>query len=143
MKRSGILVILCLALGAVPAGAQTQAPGISLLTQPGPAISGGSHLCLVAIHNVDHGGDVWFLLGDAGAGNVQLGSQNFAVPLTSPLVIHHQRVRGQFWYGRVHVPSDPSLVGWTPQMTAVLATGGLYAVAPLVPFGPIIEDSIQ
>ena len=144
MKRSWILVILCLALGAVRAGAQTQAPGVSLFTQPGPVVSGGNHPCLITLQNVAQGGDVWFLLGDPGAGTIVFYGHTFAVPLITPLMIHRQKVRGSFWYGRVRVPSHPSLIGWTPLMAAALVTAhGQFALSPLVPFGPIIEDSIQ
>ena len=144
MKRSWTLAVLCLALGAVRAGAQTQGPGVSLLTQPGPVVSGGSHPCLITLQNVTEGGDVWFLLGAPGAGTVSFRGHIFAVPLITPVVAHHQKVRGSLWYGRVPVPSDPSLIGWTPMMTAaVMTTYGQFALSPLVPFGPIIEDSIQ
>ena len=145
MKRSGILAILCLALGAVRAEAQTQGPVINLLVQECPVVLGGSHPCLVFTQNVPVGADLWFLCGDAGTSNVMLGSETFAIPLTSSaLVLAHSRVKGSVWYGRVAAPTDPSLVGWTPSMTAVAVMRvGNACIAPLVPFGPIIEDSIQ
>ncbi len=142
MKRLGVLVILCLALGAVRAGAQTQSPQINVFTPVGPVVSGSYQPCLVVLNNA-HSGQVAFLLGDPGTGSVSVGSQSFAVPLSTPMVIQQTMLKRPTWFGRLAVPSDPALVGWAPYLTAVLLSDGQFAVAPLVPFGPIIEDSIQ
>ena len=144
MKRYGILTILCLALGAVRAEAQTQ-PSISLLTQTGPAISGSAHPCLLLMQNVPTGSDLYFLLGDPGSSTIRCGNQMMAIPLTNIWVMGSGTSRGgSAWYGKFPVPADPSLIGWTPQLTAIAALpNATFCVAPLVPFGPIIEDSIQ
>lgn len=143
MKRSGILAILCLAFGAVRAEAQSQ-PAINLLVQGGPVISGGSHPCLLQLQNVPVGSDLYFICGTPGTSNVTLGTQTFAIPLARTTVLTHTTARGPVWFGRIAVPDDPSLIGWTPTLTAAaVMPNGAFCVAPLVPFGPIIEDSIQ
>ena len=45
--------------------------------------------------------------------------------------------------GRATVPNDPALIGLQGYLVAVTHTRTAPSVSFLVPFGPIVEDSIQ
>ena len=144
MKRSWTLAVLCLALGAVRAEAQSQNPQLRVFTESGPVVLGSHHPCVALLPNVALGGRIHFLIGTPGSSTVQFGSTQVNVLLANPMVLLSTMAKRNLWYGRIPVPNDPSLVGLTMQLGLVVVNPSANVIlSPLVPFGPIIEDSIQ
>lgn len=144
MKRSGIFVVLCLALGAVRAEAQSQVPQVSLLVGSNPVVLGGNHPCLALLPEVPASSDIHLVMGVPGASVVELSGQSINISLMNPMVLLSSTTKGLVWWDRLPVPNDPSLVGLKFRLGAIVVEpSATVHVSALVPFGPIIEDSIQ
>jgi hypothetical protein len=85
-----------------------------------------------------------FVSPQSGSTSVSTSAGTFIVPLDSNLVLVAAGTSSQYrvnsWFT---VPQLPTLSGILPRAAAVSASQGLLRVSAAVPFGPIIEDSIQ
>ncbi len=145
MKRIASLAILCLAFGAVRAEAQVQVVPASLSLSPVPVALGGDVSCRVELPATFSRADLVIAVGlAAGASPVSVGGQWLYVPLDAAVVVLATRTASAHWSGSFRLPPDPEFLGLTLHAAAAAAgANGLLCVSPLVPFGPIIEDSIQ
>ena len=123
--------------------AQTASAALDLR---GSTASPGSLLdCSVTARDLQEG-QVFVLLGFApGSTLMSNGGQTFSVPLGGPLaIVASGTLLADRWDGKAAVPAIQSLVGLDAWFaTVVMEPNFGVRVSESVPFGPIIEDSLQ
>jgi hypothetical protein len=145
MKRSGIIAVLCcLALGAVRAEAQTRVADLSLFVEFSSLIVGEQRPTALLSSGVVPGTQVYFVAGYLGLSEATVGGQTFVLPFETPALVGACTITGSTWSGGVAVPNVPRKRGQSLYITAVaVAPNGQRLFSQVMPWGPIIEDSIQ
>ena len=149
MSRIGIPALLVWVFGAVLAEAQTSSSyPISLSVERAAAL--GKPLALRVEAPLLKGSNpqatVFFSTVSTSVGStvMTMGTHTLALPLSGTVfTLGSAPVTGTVTYLSGIVPNDPSLVGYLGRAVAVVTVGQTTMMSALVPFGPIVEDSIN
>ena len=143
MRQSALLAVALFCISA-SISAQSSMPTLTLGT--GPLVSGGAITFEVHSPRSYNGDDVVLYLGDAGGSStLSARGQTFIVPLIGAVQpVGRGVVNNGLCRGHGILPTDPALIGTTPSFSAVvLSRFAGPRVSWAMPFGPIIEDSLQ
>lgn len=147
MRRTLPAAVLCLALGAVWAETQAQSPLVSLRVANGPAVLGEAlDFRVIGPASPVGPAQVWLFLGtDPGSTPWSTGGTQLLLPVGGAVVpVASFQTSASAAAGTFVIPKDPSLLGLHPLACAVwMPPSGAACFSALVPFGPIIEDSIN
>lgn len=150
MLRCRIPLVLCLAFGAVSAEALAQSPLASLRIPPGPVLAGSTFPCRVSWPSMTGvPANVYvFVASSAGHSPVSVPGvgQTLILPLEGTIIpVAVSPLASGSWAGNFIVPSDPALntCDSCAIAAAVVPIFGPILYSAAIPFGPIIEDSIN
>ena len=146
MSRIWIPALLVWVFGAVLAEAQTSSSyPISLSVERAAAL--GKPLALRVEAPLLKGSNpqaTVFFSTSVGSTVMTMGTHTLALPLSGTVfTLGSAPVTGTVTYLSGIVPNDPSLVGYLGRAVAVVTVGQTTMMSALVPFGPIVEDSIN
>ncbi len=144
MTSLRIALILGAVLGAVGTEAVAQSTPCALRIMARPVAIGEE--VPFAISNPTPGPMDYalFVARTPGVSSVSIGGSSFILPLDSTLTLVAAGASTQSRFaGRFVVPALPSIAGLMPSAAAVTWSAGILRVSAAVPWGPILEDSIQ
>lgn len=138
------LVVLGCVLGAVRTGVVAQT-NCSKLTVPCGPVAAGEVVPFTLVHPAAGPMDyALFVAPQTGLTSVSTTAGTFIVPLDPAMVLvaagTSSANRVTSWFV---APTLPTLSGILPRAAGMTVSQGILRVSAAVPFGPIIEDSIQ